>query len=63
MNETNLWHQIGNLCLTRAQELLKDQTAPIELKVAAISTLVDTALAIDGRDLQWNEYIPFRTDK
>ncbi len=49
----NLWKEVGDRCLKSAIAMLDDETTPKAMTVAAISALVDTAIAIDTLNLQW----------
>lgn len=49
----NLWEIIGNLCLAKAEQLLKSETAPTAATAGTVKTLVETAIEIDRLNLQW----------
>lgn len=55
MNETNinLWEQVGNGCLEKAEGLLKSENIPTAGTVEMIYRLVSTAIAIDTLNLHW----------
>lgn len=53
MEQKNLWESVGNLCLLRAECLLKSETAPTAATVETVRTLVRTAIEIDKLNLLW----------
>ena len=55
MNETNinLWEQVGNGCLQKADLLLKKEDFPNVETVEMICRLVSTAIEIDTLNLRW----------
>lgn len=54
-NESNLWLDVGNKCLMKAEALLDSETVPTAATVEAVKTLVGTAIAIDTLNLHWDE--------
>ena len=55
MNEKNinLWEQVGNGCLQKADLLLKKENIPTAETVEMICRLVSTAIEIDTLNLRW----------
>lgn len=51
--EQNLWEEIGNECLRKAQAMLHGSEIPSAETAAAIRSLVEAAIAIDQLNLQW----------
>lgn len=53
--EKNLWEQVGNKCLNKADEILQTQTVLNSEQVKTVRELVDTAIAIDLLNLRWDQ--------
>lgn len=49
----NLWEQVGNACLNRANEILKTKTVLSSKQVRTVKELVDIAINIDSLNLHW----------
>ncbi len=49
----NLWYEVGNLCLTMAKALLENSKRPITETADVVQKLVDTAIAMDRLNLDW----------
>lgn len=59
MSEKNLWEEVGDKCLQRANELLDDKTVSAAATAETVRSLVETAISIDLlnlRRIQQNRY-------
>ncbi len=50
-----LWTEVGNMCLSRAKELLADKNVSAAATAEAVKILVETAISIDTLNLLWAE--------
>lgn len=53
--ESNLWLDVGNKCLMKAEALLDSETVSTATTIETVKTLVETAIAIDMLNLRWEE--------
>lgn len=56
MEDKSLWKQASNQCLSKALALLESETAPTAATVETVKGLVETAIAIDTLELQWERF-------
>ncbi len=59
----SLWYEVGNLCLTKAKAILEGRELSIERTVDVVRKLVDTAIAMDRLNLDWETKSGYHWDK